>query len=128
MVGQSPSGLSVSTATQTALNLKANINSPSFSGVSTFNQAVFNSPVSFNGNVSFNSPITISFPTGSIADTVIANLDKSDVGLSNVDNTADTDKPISTAVQSALNAKATSNSPTFTSSVRFNSPITITGL
>ena len=128
MVNQSPSGLSVSTATQAALNLKANINSPSFTGVSTFNQAVFNSPVSFNGNVTFNSPITISFPTGSIADTVIANLDKSDVGLGNVDNTADTNKPVSIATQTALDAKAPSNSPTFTSSVRFNSPITVTGL
>jgi hypothetical protein len=32
-------------------------------------------------------------------------LDKSAVGLGNVDNTADADKPISTAVQTALNAK-----------------------
>jgi hypothetical protein len=33
-------------------------------------------------------------------------LTKADVGLSNVDNTADTAKPISTAAQAALNAKA----------------------
>lgn len=33
-------------------------------------------------------------------------LDKDDVGLSNVDNTADLDKPISNAVQSALDGKA----------------------
>lgn len=33
-------------------------------------------------------------------------LTKTDVGLSNVDNTADIDKPISTAQQTALNAKA----------------------
>ena len=33
-------------------------------------------------------------------------LDKSDVGLGNVDNTADADKPISTATQTALNGKA----------------------
>ena len=32
-------------------------------------------------------------------------LDKSDVGLGNVDNTSDADKPISTATQTALNAK-----------------------
>ncbi len=32
-------------------------------------------------------------------------LAKGDVGLSNVDNTSDTDKPVSTAVQSALNLK-----------------------
>lgn len=33
-------------------------------------------------------------------------LTKSDVGLANVDNTADTNKPLSTATQTALNAKA----------------------
>lgn len=33
-------------------------------------------------------------------------LDKSDIGLGNVDNTADADKPISTAMQAALSGKA----------------------
>ncbi len=42
-------------------------------------------------------------------------LDKSAVGLSNVDNTADIDKPISTTVQNALNAKEdTANKSTAT--------------
>lgn len=36
-------------------------------------------------------------------------LDKTAVGLTNVDNTADVDKPISTAVQTALNAKIASS-------------------
>jgi len=36
-------------------------------------------------------------------------LTKSDVGLSNVDNTSDANKPISTATQTALNAKANSS-------------------
>lgn len=35
-----------------------------------------------------------------------AALSKSDVGLSNVDNTSDSGKPISTATQTALNGKA----------------------
>jgi hypothetical protein len=35
-------------------------------------------------------------------------VDKIDVGLSNVDNTSDLDKPISTATQSALDEKADS--------------------
>jgi len=35
---------------------------------------------------------------------------KSDVGLSNVDNTSDTNKPVSSATQTALDAKATSSS------------------
>ena len=37
--------------------------------------------------------------------TGIVTLDKSDIGLGNVDNTADADKPVSTAVQTALNSK-----------------------
>lgn len=37
--------------------------------------------------------------------TGVVTLDKSDVGLSNVDNTSDLNKPISTATQTALNAK-----------------------
>lgn len=39
---------------------------------------------------------------------------KADVGLGSVDNTSDLDKPISTAAQTALNAKAPVNSPTLT--------------
>jgi hypothetical protein len=42
---------------------------------------------------------------------------KSDVGLSNVDNTSDANKPVSTAQQTALNLKADLASPTFTGTV-----------
>jgi hypothetical protein len=46
------------------------------------------------------SPVqSVAGKTGSVS------LDKSDVGLGNVDNTSDADKPISSATQSALNAK-----------------------
>jgi hypothetical protein len=41
-------------------------------------------------------------------------LSSSDVGLGNVDNTADSAKPVSTAQQSALNLKAPIDNPTFT--------------
>lgn len=44
-------------------------------------------------------------------------LDKTAVGLSNVDNTSDAAKPISTATQTALNLKANIASPTFTGTV-----------
>jgi hypothetical protein len=44
-------------------------------------------------------------------------LTKSDVGLSNVDNTADAGKPVSTATQTALDAKAPIADPTFTGTV-----------
>jgi len=44
-------------------------------------------------------------------------LSADDVGLSNVDNTSDADKPVSTATQTALNLKAPLASPTFTGTV-----------
>jgi hypothetical protein len=42
---------------------------------------------------------------------------KADVGLGNVDNTSDVNKPVSTAQQTALNLKAPIASPTFTGTV-----------
>lgn len=60
-----------------ALNLKANIESPTFTGT-------------------------------------VGGITKAMVGLSNVDNTTDLLKPISTATQTALNLKANIASPTFT--------------
>ena len=42
---------------------------------------------------------------------------KSDVGLANVDNTSDANKPVSSATQTALDAKAPTASPTFTGTV-----------
>ena len=44
-------------------------------------------------------------------------IDKSFVGLSNVDNTSDVNKPVSTAQQTALDLKANLASPTFTGTV-----------
>lgn len=49
---------------------------------------------------------------------VVKGLFKRHVGLALVDNTRDTDKPISTAMQTALDLKAPLASPTFTGSVR----------
>ena len=46
--------------------------------------------------------------------TGVVTLVKADVGLSNVDNTADSAKPVSTAQQTALNLKANLASPAFT--------------
>jgi hypothetical protein len=47
-------------------------------------------------------------------DKTFQNLDKTAVGLGNVDNTSDVNKPISNSVQSGLNLKANINSPSFT--------------
>ena len=44
----------------------------------------------------------------------ISGITKSMVGLSNVDNTSDANKPVSTATQTALNLKANIANPTFT--------------
>jgi len=51
---------------------------------------------------------TITSPSGLV---------KADVGLGNVDNTSDANKPVSTAAQSALDLKANLESPTFTGTV-----------
>lgn len=76
----------VSTATQTALNLKANT-----ADVVPSTRTVAGKALSSN-----------------------VTLVKGDVGLGNVDNTADSAKPISTATQTALNAKVGSPNSTIT--------------
>src|SRR5690606_10820020 len=60
--------------------------------------------VIYNGTVWQRSPsgVTVTSVAGKTGDVV---LDKNDVGLGNVDNTSDLDKPISTAVQNALDLK-----------------------
>ena len=55
-------------------------------------------------NKTLTSPV-INTPTG---------ITKSDVGLGNVDNTSDANKPVSTATQTALDLKANLSSPTLT--------------
>jgi hypothetical protein len=47
----------------------------------------------------------------------VSGVTKSHVGLGNVDNTADADKPVSTATQTALDLKSPLASPTFTGTV-----------
>ena len=75
----------------TAVGLKAPIADPTFTG-------------------------TVSIPTLSIT-TTATGITKSMVGLGNVDNTTDANKPISTATQTALDLKAPLADPTFTGTV-----------
>ena len=56
-----------------------------------------------------------------------AGLVKGDVGLGNVDNTSDANKPVSTATQTALDLKANLASPTFTGTVTIPSGASISG-
>ena len=88
----------VSTATQTALDLKL----ASATAASTY--APLASPT-FTGTVS--------------------GVTKSHVGLGNVDNTTDANKPVSTAQQAALDLKAPSNSPIFTGAVSFDTGVAL---
>ena len=58
--------------------------------------------------------------------TAVAALTKSSVGLGNVDNTADSAKPVSTATQTALDLKAPKAAPTFTGTLTA-ADVTISG-
>ena len=59
--------------------------------------------------------------------TAVAALTSSSVGLANVDNTSDADKPVSTATQTALDLKAPIAAPSFTGDANFESNVTIEG-
>ena len=72
--------------------------------------AVWNG-VSFDKVDNTDAVATVAGRTGNIV------LTKTDVGLGNVDNTADSAKPVSTAQQTALNLKANLASPVFTGNV-----------
>jgi hypothetical protein len=116
----------ISTATQTALDLKANLASPTFTGtVSGISKAMIglanvdntsdaSKPVSTSQQTALDlkaplaSPAFTGTPTG---------ITKVHVGLGNVDNTSDASKPVSTAQQTALDLKANLASPTFTGTV-----------
>jgi hypothetical protein len=81
----------VSTATQSALDLKYDASNPA--GFITLAQAQSSAVASVNGRI------------GEVI------LDKTDVGLDEVDNTSDLDKPVSTATQSALDLKYDASNP-----------------
>jgi len=64
------------------------------------------------GDVSFNSKLYVAGPT--TFNGAVSGITSSMVGLGNVDNTSDANKPVSTATLTALNLKANTVSPTFT--------------
>lgn len=59
-------------------------------------------------------------------DKTFQTLDKAAVGLANVDNTSDSDKPVSSAVSSALALKADATSPTFSGTTTVSGPLVST--
>jgi hypothetical protein len=110
----------VSTAQQTALNLKANLASPAFTGTVTgITKAMVgltnvddtsdaNKPVSSAQQTALNLKAPLASPTFS---GTVTGVTAAMVGLGNVNNTSDAGKPVSTAQQSALDLKANLSSP-----------------
>jgi hypothetical protein len=75
----------------------------------TANQFILRGPEGQTSAIDYDDALAVNATAGHIADTTIHftadSVTKTDVGLGNVDNTADLDKPISTATQSALDNK-----------------------
>ncbi|MCI4436703.1 MAG: hypothetical protein JHC33_07855 [Ignisphaera sp.] len=105
----------ISTATQTALDLKAPLASPTFTGTvagidktmvglgSVDNTSDLNKPIS----TSTQSALDLKAPLASPTFTgTVSGITKAMVSLGSVDNTSDVNKPVSTATQSALDLKA----------------------
>jgi len=104
----------ISTATQNALDDKAPLSSPWFIGIPTAPTAAAatnNTQIATTAFVKsqwFISTAPVTSVAGKLWDVT---LERWDVWLSNVNNTSDLDKPISTATQTALNLKANLDSP-----------------
>jgi len=106
--------LSNQTDLQTALNLKAPLASPTFTGTvsgitksmvglsNVDNTSDTNKPISSATQTALDTKAPLASPTFT---GTVSGVTKSMVGLSNVDNTSDLNKPISTATQTALNGK-----------------------
>lgn len=112
----------VSTATQTALNLKAPLASPTFTGTVVLPAATVTLAMQANmatASVVYRKTAGAGVPEVQTLATLKTDLTlvKADVGLGSVDNTSDAGKPVSTAGQTALNLKANLASPTFTGTV-----------
>ena len=122
----------ISTAQQAALDLKAALASPTFTGTvggitksmvglgSVDNTADASKPVSTaqaaaDSTVASNASSALSSHTANVANPHAVTATQ--VGLSNATNTSDANKPVSTAQQAALDLKAALASPTFTGTV-----------
>ena len=123
----------VSTATQTALDLKAPLASPTFTGTvglpasTSIGTASADEIATLNGATSnIQAQIDLKAPIASPTFTGTVNgITKAMVGLTNVNDTSDAAKPISTAAQTALDLKAPLASPTFTGTVSLPSTTSI---
>jgi hypothetical protein len=106
----------ISDATQTALNLKADIDGPTLTGIVTLPSSTSIGDVT-STEIGYLEGVTSAIQNQLDDRPTEAQLTKSMVGLANVDNTSDEDKPISTDTQAALDLKAPIANPTFTGTV-----------
>jgi len=109
----------ISTATQTALDAKASNTALSNHEADTTNiHGIADTSVLATATTVATAKSEAITAAGTAADTKVSNavaaLTKSSVGLGNVDNTSDANKPVSSATQTALDLKANLASPTFT--------------
>ncbi len=118
----------VSTATQTALNLKVNTSDVAELAQDAVNTAIIAGTgldkayddVANTITLDIDSTVATLTGTQTLTNKTITSplgLVKADVGLANVDNTTDAAKPVSTATQTALDLKANLAGPTFTGTV-----------
>ncbi len=124
----------VSTATQTALDFKANLDSPTFIGTVNLPSGTVISGMIAEGTIVTadiaDTAVTAgkigaeAVTTAKIADQAVTNakiatgaVTKDMVGLADADNTSDANKPISSDTQTALDLKSPLASPTFTGTV-----------
>jgi hypothetical protein len=145
----------VSTIQQTALDLKANLASPTFTGTvvlpsgtvasADLEWSVYNAVEDLPAASTRHGMVAHVHATGlmyyahggawfilSKADSPtftgnVSGISASMVGLGSVDNTADTAKPVSTAQQTALDLKSNIESPTFTGTVTIPAGALISG-
>jgi hypothetical protein len=130
------SDASFASTVSSQIGLKAPTANPSFTGIVSIPTANISQNVIVTGDVSSNrlfvttdlnaktiyeDGASLSTKYASLVSPVftgtIAGITKDMVGLSNVDNTSDINKPISSATQTSLNLKAPLASPTFTGTV-----------
>lgn len=131
--------VTLNTATQTLTDKTISVDNNTISGVAVSSFVLSNSSGNIDGsaaqkavptgvvvgttdtqtltNKTLTAPV-INSPTGIV---------KGDVGLGNVDNTSDADKPVSTAAQAALNLKADAASPTTTGTLTHSGNIVLSG-
>jgi len=109
--------ITVGTVTGLSAGSTPTVTNAGSSSAAVFNFGIPAGVTGSSGVIGVTSPITNSGTSTSATigiDQTLLSLTKSQVGLANVDNTSDTNKPVSTAAQTALDLKANIASPNLT--------------